>query len=107
MPGQQATSTGLVPKIMDFGLAKDLAAQLAHTSTGDILGTPLYMSPEQAEAGATLARLRTSIRSAHSLRAARRPAAVARHDAARDAENGRQHRACVAEPVAAALAGTW
>ncbi len=49
MSGQQTTSTGLVPKIMDFGLAKDLAAKLAQTSTGDILGPPLYMSPEQAE----------------------------------------------------------
>ena len=34
---------------MDFGLAKDLASVLEHTSTGAILGTAQYMSPEQAE----------------------------------------------------------
>ena len=44
-----ACSPCAVPKIMDFGLAKDLAAPLDHTSTGTILGTPNYMSPEQAE----------------------------------------------------------
>ncbi len=36
-------------KITDFGLAKDLAGDLERTSTGAILGTPLYMSPEQAD----------------------------------------------------------
>jgi serine/threonine protein kinase len=38
-----------VPKIADFGLAKFLGAVAAQrTKTGDILGTPTYMSPEQA-----------------------------------------------------------
>jgi len=45
----RAPNSALCPKITDFGLAKDLAANLDHTATGTILGTPSYMSPEQAD----------------------------------------------------------
>lgn len=40
----------LVPRLTDFGLAKSLHSleEMDQTKTGDILGTPEYMSPEQA-----------------------------------------------------------
>jgi serine/threonine protein kinase len=37
------------PKIADFGLAKRLDDDSSHTHTGEVLGTPSYMAPEQAE----------------------------------------------------------
>lgn len=38
-----------VPKITDFGLAKLLDSDLDLTRTGDLMGTPCYMAPEQAK----------------------------------------------------------
>ena len=36
------------PHIVDFGLAKGEAGEITMTAKGQILGTPAYMSPEQA-----------------------------------------------------------
>jgi tetratricopeptide (TPR) repeat protein len=40
-----------VPKITDFGLAKLLERDHGLTHSGDILGTPSYMAPEQTQSG--------------------------------------------------------
>ncbi len=47
----ERTENGLDVKVLDFGIAKvlDLSSeQAAMTKTGEIFGSPLYMSPEQA-----------------------------------------------------------
>jgi serine/threonine protein kinase/tetratricopeptide (TPR) repeat protein len=40
--------SGLIPKITDFGLAKQIDQDTGQTRAGTIMGTPSYMPPEQA-----------------------------------------------------------
>jgi len=51
------------PKIIDFGVAKAMADDPTSSQTieGQILGTPEYMSPEQAEHGASAADTRSDV----------------------------------------------
>jgi hypothetical protein len=48
-PANVLLSVDGAPKIIDFGLAKVMAADSRLTATGSVLGTPSYMAPEQAE----------------------------------------------------------
>jgi serine/threonine protein kinase len=54
-----------IPKIIDFGVAKAISHTLTDktifTETGQLIGTPEYMSPEQAEMGATDIDTRTDV----------------------------------------------
>lgn len=45
---EQKPDGRLRPVLMDFGLARDVRSRLNLTETGIVLGTPEYMSPEQA-----------------------------------------------------------
>ncbi|MBI2805861.1 MAG: serine/threonine protein kinase [Planctomycetes bacterium] len=47
-PANILRTQGGLPKVADFGLAKDLSDDSGGTRTGAILGTPSYMAPEQA-----------------------------------------------------------
>lgn len=60
-----AGDKGPVVKVIDFGVAKALAHTVAqatvYTEQGQLIGTPEYMSPEQAEMGATDIDTRTDV----------------------------------------------
>jgi WD40 repeat protein len=50
-PGNILLAADGTPKLGDFGLAKDLDGDSRLTRTDNVLGSPSYMSPEQAEGG--------------------------------------------------------
>jgi len=59
-PRDQRGPHGFVVKILDFGIAKLLSTEsqghagIARTRTGALLGTPIYMSPEQCRGAAAV-----------------------------------------------------
>ncbi len=59
------------PKVIDFGIAKAIGtnfdAQSLHTAVGTLIGTPAYMSPEQAALGSSDIDARTDIYSLAAL----------------------------------------
>jgi eukaryotic-like serine/threonine-protein kinase len=48
-PSNILLDSQLKPHVTDFGLARDSSAEIAITAHGEVLGTPAYMSPEQAQ----------------------------------------------------------
>jgi WD40 repeat protein len=52
-PGNVLMAGDGTPKLGDFGLAKDLEGDSELTRTGSLVGSPSYMSPEQAEGNAS------------------------------------------------------
>jgi serine/threonine protein kinase len=60
-PGNILIDSAGQPHITDFGLAKRAQGEVEITAQGEILGTPAYMSPEQARGEAHLADCRTDV----------------------------------------------
>ncbi|MEX2219621.1 MAG: serine/threonine-protein kinase [Phycisphaerales bacterium] len=61
----EVRQAGPVPKVIDFGVAKAISRTMTEktifTEHGQLIGTPEYMSPEQAEMGATDVDTRTDV----------------------------------------------
>ena len=93
-----STTTGR-PHVMDFGLAKRDAGEITMTLDGQVLGTPAYMSPEQARGeGAPGRRPRRRLQpGGRPLRAADRRAAVPRQHADAAAPGAARRAAAAAE----------
>ena len=60
-PGNAMLDDAGEPHLMDFGLAKREAGEITMTVEGHVLGTPAYMSPEQARGEGHTAGRRTDI----------------------------------------------
>lgn len=60
-PGNVMLEKDHKPFVLDFGLAKHEASDFTITAAGEILGTPAYMSPEQARGDAAAADRRSDV----------------------------------------------
>ncbi len=60
-PANVIMDPGGEPHVMDFGLAKRETGEITMTMEGQILGTPAYMSPEQAKGESHTADRRTDV----------------------------------------------
>lgn len=60
-PSNVIIDTNNRPRVTDFGLAKRLTAEAELTLTGQILGSPSYIAPEQVQGGKTSLDRRTDV----------------------------------------------